>query len=72
MPEGDMSTTPDLGWSGTIGLTLIVVLLVAGIVVYHIWMDAVLRRQREASGELPPARRAARVPRREPVGPRRP
>jgi hypothetical protein len=54
-------------------LTLIVVLLVAGIVVYHIWMDAVLRRQREASGEQPAARRAAaRVPRGEPVAPRRP
>lgn len=30
---------PELGWTGTVGATLLVVLLIAGIVLYHIWMD---------------------------------
>ena len=42
------TTVPPLGWAGTIGLTAMVALLILGIVVYHVWLDRRLRRERQA------------------------
>ena len=46
-------TMPELGWSGTVGVTVFIMLMVAGIVLYHLWMDRRLKRDRERLGGLP-------------------
>jgi hypothetical protein len=44
-------TMPELGWTGRVGVSVFVMLLVAGIVLYHLWMDRRLKRERERSDE---------------------
>lgn len=41
-----MSTTPELGWAGTIGMVVIILALVVGVVLYHVWMERRVRRER--------------------------
>ena len=49
---------PELGWAGTLGITVVIILLGAALVLYHLWMDRRLKRERERS-----ARREADDPR---------
>ena len=46
-------TMPELGWSGTVGVTVFIMLMVAVIVLYHLWMDRRLKRDGERSAERP-------------------
>jgi membrane protein implicated in regulation of membrane protease activity len=47
------STMPELGWTGRLWITVFIMLLVAGIVLYHRWMDRRLGRRRERSAARP-------------------
>ena len=38
---------PELGWAGTLGVTIVIILLGAALVLYHLWMDRRLKRERE-------------------------
>jgi hypothetical protein len=46
---------PELGWAGTLGVLLFSTVCITGIVVYHLWLDRRLRRER--SGTRPQPRR---------------
>lgn len=46
-----MTPTTELGWTGRVGVTVFIMLLVAGICFYHLWMDRRLKRERERSDE---------------------
>lgn len=46
-----MSTVPPLGWAGTIGMIVVIGALVAGIVLYHVWMDRRLKREAASRDE---------------------
>jgi hypothetical protein len=39
------TTMPPLGWAGTVGMIVTVVMLVLGIIAYHGWLDRRLRRE---------------------------
>ena len=42
-----MTAAPALGWQGTLGMTVIIAALIAGVIVYHMWLDRRLRADRE-------------------------
>ena len=44
------TTMPPLGWAGTVGMIVTVVMLVVGIIAYHAWLDRRLRRERARNG----------------------
>jgi hypothetical protein len=52
-----MSTFPPLGWAGTVGMVVVIVGLVVGIVVYHVWLDRRLKAERDRAAGTPTPRR---------------
>jgi hypothetical protein len=52
-----MSTVPPLGWTGTIGMVVVIVGLVVGIVVYHVWLDRRLKAERDRAAGTPTPQR---------------
>ena len=40
-------TIPELGWTGTVGLLLIVAGLLVGIVLYHVWLERRVKTERD-------------------------
>lgn len=39
-------STPGLGWAGTLGMLVFIAACLAGIILYHMWLDRRLTRER--------------------------
>jgi hypothetical protein len=63
------STMPGLGWMATLAMLAFIAACVAGIVLYHVWLDRRLRRERATraslGGEPTTMMRQTRAPRRD-------
>ena len=42
-----MLSMPSLGWQGALGMIVIIAALIAGVIVYHVWLDRRLKAERE-------------------------
>jgi hypothetical protein len=46
-----MTTSPALGWEGALGMIVIIGALVAGVILYHLWLYRRQQAERERRSE---------------------